>query len=138
MQNKYPYQFTFGLTQTLCYYLSSFHELQFNVAQLDNSVCEAFYNLSVKICELEALTFQTEENKKLLDELKVEFNKLVDNLSSFNSNLPLIEYKEWRFIAGMFCCFMEWCENTCYFKLSKEKQEFIWSENPLISLGEFN
>ncbi|MES2615908.1 MAG: hypothetical protein V4591_10885 [Bdellovibrionota bacterium] len=92
---------------------------------------EEFYKISLKICELEALTFQTEENKNNLILLYSEFKKYTtqfdDALNHRNTN--------WRLFASLYCTFMEWCENVCYFNISEEEQKFIWSENPLNSLS---
>jgi hypothetical protein len=101
-----------------------------------NSIAENFYSYSMKICQLEALTFQTEEN---IDELKscyVEFNNLVKIIETHFPDGKKIQ--DWRFYAGFYCCFLEWCEEVCFFSLTPHEQSLIWQENPLNTMNYFN
>ena len=121
-------KFRYGFEKTLC--MSSLVKPGDDI--IPGQTFEEFYNLSSKICELEALTFQTEENKAQLNDYYIEFNKFTHEFNNCMPHVVLIE--EWRFIAGLYCCFMEWCENTCYFSLNEDERSFIWSENPLCSI----
>ncbi len=120
-------KFSYGLQVTLQ------HNLQ-KLEQLDGVAFdfEKFYGLCQEICELEALTFLKEENKTRLELCYVKLKKCAYELNTFIKED--ISLERWRFTIGLFCCFMEWCENTGYFNLSKSQQEFIWSENPLAAI----
>lgn len=138
--------FTYGLKKILEYFFSAaYPQLQLEALSLKSlkesfhdSFYQDFYNISLKICELEALTFQTEENKSNLVSLQNEFNNYISQLNSFLFSVGVvITLSEGRLIAAIFCCFMEWCENVNYFKLSEVEQKVVLQESPLLSLNIF-
>ena len=122
MNHKYSFAF-----KKTCQAFSLSFDLEF----LPETFFECFYQLSSEICELEALTFLTEENNERLFILKEEFTLLL------KSHLSSFIYKNWRIIAGFFCCFVEWCDNVNYFAITPQEQSFIWPENPLMVASHF-
>ena len=122
--NNIKYRFAFEKT---CHAFS----VSFNLELLPETFFEKFYQLSFEICEIEALTFLTEENKERLLIIKEEFASLLT--IHFSSLIN----KNWRIIAGFFCCFVEWCDNVNYFGITPQEQGFIWPENPLMAATNF-
>ncbi len=128
----------FGLQETInCFFLSKkikCSEMLFT--HLPHEFFEEFRIIACKICELDALTFKSEETKEHLDSLNMAIKPYIQVLND-KLEKPAINDQEWRLILGLYCCFMEWCEEVGYFDSTPEEQRFLLSENPLTSFPLF-
>ncbi|APJ04746.1 hypothetical protein [Silvanigrella aquatica] len=110
-----------------------------NLDSLEEALCDLFISNARTLCEMEALTFMSDENIPLYDKAKsnIEFasRKLNDFIITNNlfQNVTLTD-QDWRKILAIADCFKEWTHDSQFFEFSFEEKLNLLKESPLISL----
>ncbi len=105
----------------------------------NNELCLELLNHSRSLCELEALTFMTDENISIYKETKQKITETIHNMNIllYENNFTYTNsYKDcdWRKLISIMNTFKEWTEDIKYFEYSNHEKMNILTESPLISL----
>lgn len=126
--------------ENFIFYYTLFKDMNFarESMQKNSEFTKEFLLLSKELCLLEAQTFLNDEAKEELQKIKKNIRNKIDEfltskkiLFAYQKRHLSNDYNQWRVLIGLMCSLDEWCFDTHFFELPFEKQELIFSENPV-------
>lgn len=136
-----PDRAQFALYKTLESFLEAFGQQFIGYSKFKtlfpSDFCQEFFEVCALICRVESQSFQTPEDQETCQNAYQRLQGytaiLEQHLSLHPNKAPTTTPQEnaWRLIAGMLCCFAEWCSEVDYCTQPPDKQTLLWAENPL-------